>query len=277
MSKSLKKNTGKAPSVQFYYKDFLADLQEHPVEIVGAWMLILIKIWHANSNGEITRSITQWSLLLHVTESRAKEYLDYINKEDIGDVLYVTDDNSQITVVSRRVKRDATLLEQNRLRQQAFREKQGSNGDVAPMYPNPSSSTPTSTSLREKQSQSQHRDKNVTGVGVGEISQEEGLGLSKEVQIRAMLFGEELDKVFPTISRDEATTFLRVAQHLSEEVILGAPIEIFDEALGWAKKAMSSNARNPKGLFIAKVKEQTDFTGRGKLLNRSAGQRPEGR
>ncbi len=262
MSSQAKKNTGKAPSVQFYYKDFLADLLEHPVEIVGAWFLILTKIWHEDNNGEITRSLTQLSLIMHVTESRAKEFLDYINKEDIGDVIYVTDDNNKITVVNRRTQRDAKLLEQNRLRQEAYREKQASNADVTERSANPSSSTSTSSS---------------TPTSLIEIDKEKalesrGLGLSKEVNIRAMLFGEELDKIFPNISRDEATTFLRVAQHLSEEVILGAPIEIFDEALGWAKKAMSGNARNPKGLFVAKVKEQTQFTGRGKLLNRTAGQ-----
>ncbi len=93
-----------------------------------------------------------------------------------------------------------------------------------------------------------------------------GLGLNKEVKIRAVRFGEELDKIFPNISRDEATTFLRVAQHLTEEVILGAPLEIFDQAAGWAKKAMGGNAQNPKGLFVAKVKEETGFTGRGLML-----------
>lgn len=251
-----KKNTGKAPSVQFYYKDFLADLLEHPVEIVGAWFLILTKIWHAKSNGEITRSLTQFALIMHVTESRAKEFLDYIKLEDIGDVTYVTDDNAQITVVNRRTKRDSKLLEQNRLRQQAYREKQESNGGVAGEKGNPSTSTSNSTptSLLEIDK------KNSPESG--------GLGLNKELKIRAMLFGEELDAVFPRISRDEATTFLRIAQHLSEEVLLGAPITIFDNALSWAKESMSSNARNPKGLFVAKVKEQTGFTGRGLLLDR---------
>lgn len=141
-----KKNTGKAPSVQFYYKDFLADMQEHPPEIVGAWMLVLIKIWHAKSNGEITRSLTQLSLVMHVTESRAKEFLDYIDAEDIGDVTYVTEDNTIITVVNRRTRRDAKLAEQNRLRQQAFRDKRGSNTDVADGKGNPSSSPSSSPS-----------------------------------------------------------------------------------------------------------------------------------
>ena len=258
MTNQSKKNTGKAPSVQFYYKDFLADMNDHPVEIVGAWMLILIKIWHANSNGEITRSVTQWALLLHVTESRALEYLDYINKEDIGDVIYVTDDNSQITVVNRRTKRDANLRESNRLRQETFREKSGrygnSNGDVAPKKHHPSTSTSNSTPT------------SLIEIGKEKSLQSGGLGLNKEVKVRAVRFGEELDKIFPNISRDEATTFLRVGQHLTEEVILGAPLEIFDQAAGWAKKAMGGNAQNPKGLFVAKVKEETGFTGRGLML-----------
>ena len=115
-----------------------------------------------------------------------------------------------------------------------------------------SNSTPTSTIEIDKK----------------EALGKERLGLNKEVKIRAVKFGEELDRIFPNISRDEATTFLRVAQHLTEEVILGVGLEIFDEAVVWAKQAMSGNARNPKGLFVAKVKEQTGFTGRGMLLDR---------
>ena len=151
-----KKNTGKAPSVQFYYKDFLADMSEHPPEIVGAWMLVLIKIWHAKSNGEITRSVTQLSLIMHVTENKALEYLRYFDEEGIGDVSGVTDGNGYITVVNRRAKRDANLLEQNRLRQQAFRGKHESNGkngesngDVTGEKRNPSSSSSSSASTKK--------------------------------------------------------------------------------------------------------------------------------
>jgi hypothetical protein len=254
-----KKNTGKAPSVQFYYKDFLADLHDHPVDVVGAWMLVLIKIWHEKSNGEVTRSVTQFALTMHVTEDRALEYLRYFDDEGIADVTGVTDRNGKITVVNRRAKRDAKLLEQNRLRQQQYRDKHSDNDDVAPEKGNPSTSTSisssTPTTLIEIDKENKALEKG-------------GLGLNKAVKIRAMLFGEEIDGIFHNISRDEATTFLRIAQHLSEEVILGAPIEIFDEAIGWAKKAMDGNARSPKGLFVSKVKEQTGFRGRGRLLNK---------
>ena len=256
MSKGLTKNTGKAPSVQFYYKDFLADLQEHPPEIIGVWMLILIKIWHAKSNGKITRSITQWSLIMHVTEARAKEYLDYINKEDIGDVLYVTDDNSKITVVNRRAQRDAKLLVRNRLRQQAFRDKQGSNGDVAAQKGNPSTSTPISSSTPTP----------LIGIGKNSLEQE-GLELEKKINTGALRFVQGLEQKFANLSKDERTTFCRIAQYLSDLVRRSqVGLEVFDKALGWAEDATTRGAQNPKGLFVAKVKDETGFRGRGLML-----------
>ncbi len=136
-----KKNTGKAPSVQFYYKDFLADMSEHPPEIIGAWMLVLIQIWHAKSNGAVTHDITQWARVMNTTVGQAREYVTYFNTESLGDV---TEANGQITITNRRAKRDANLLEQNRLRQQAYRVKHESNGNVAPQGGNPSSSSSTS-------------------------------------------------------------------------------------------------------------------------------------
>ena len=148
MNKEYKKNAGKSPSVQFYYKDFLADMAEHPPEIVGAWMLVLIKIWHEKCNGEITRTVAQFAKIMHTTEQQAQEYINYIESEKIADVaLRVTQNSAKITVVSRRTKRDAKLLEQNRLRQQAYRESHAGNGDVATPKGNPSSSSSTSTSI----------------------------------------------------------------------------------------------------------------------------------
>lgn len=149
------RNAGKAPSVQFYYKDFLAKMQAHPPEIVGAWTLVLVNIWHAKSNGHVTHTLSQWSRVMNTTEQTGRKYLDYFQAEGIGDV---SEHDGKITVVSRRVQRDSKLLEQNRLRQETFRGKGGSNGDVTEKQRdinavviakkgNPSSSTSSSSSL----------------------------------------------------------------------------------------------------------------------------------
>lgn len=147
-----KKNTGKAPSVQLYYKDLYGDIQEHPNYIVGAWIKILCKIWHAQDGGQVTKSIKNWCRVLGEDKEKVLLIFDYISKEGIGNV---TKRNDKITVVNRRTQRDAKLREQNRLRQEAFREKQKSNADitpsnttVTPMLPNPSSSTSSSSSKK---------------------------------------------------------------------------------------------------------------------------------
>ncbi len=111
----------------FYYKDFLADMQDHPTEIVGAWILLLINIWHKKSNGNVTRDIFTLSRIMNANISDAERYIDYIDSEGIADV---SRHNGEITIVCRRVKRDSKLLEQNRLRQQRYRDREPGNEEV---------------------------------------------------------------------------------------------------------------------------------------------------
>jgi len=140
------KNAGKAPTVQFYFKDFMAKMAEHPPKIVGAWMLLLCKIWHERDGGSITKTLSQYALIMHTDEENAERYLNYFAAEDIATV---TPHNGQITVVNRRTERDAKLLQQNRLRQKKYRgsiRNAENNADVTRQNPNPSSSTSSSTS-----------------------------------------------------------------------------------------------------------------------------------
>lgn len=97
--------------------------------------------------------------------------------------------------------------------------------------------------------------------------------MEQKITTKAFQFCNKLTVMFHNkISKHEATTFSRIAQHLSEQVRGGlAELEIFDRALGWADEAMSIQAKNPKGFFVAKVKEETGFTGRGLLLKAGEG------
>ncbi len=131
-----------------------------------------------------------------------------------------------------------------------------------PLQPNGNSSTPTtnatpSPSLIEIEKES---------------LDQEGLGLEKKLKVGALRFIDGLDAIFPRISQDEATTFSRIAQHFQDQIRTGQKeLAIFDTALEWARDAMSRNAKSPKGLFVAKVKEATGFTGKGLLLNQGQG------
>jgi uncharacterized protein YdaU (DUF1376 family) len=148
---TIRKNSGKAPSVQFYYKDFIADMMEFEPDVVGAWMLILCKIWHEDNGGSITKNISQLSRIMQTTIEKAEYFLEHFVTENIADV---TRCNGKITITNRRSKREHKLKEQNRLRQEHYRACNGkyqkSNGDVTDKLHHPSSSSSSSTSIKEK-------------------------------------------------------------------------------------------------------------------------------
>lgn len=257
-----KKNTGGRPAEMFYYKDFLADMQEHPTEIVGAWILLLIKIWHSKSNGSVTRDIFQLSRIMNTTVEEAERYIGYIDSEGIADVSRA---NGDITVACRRCQRDSKLMEQNRLRQTKYRdrrvgneketaEKRENNGDVTDDKRNPSVSIPIPISL--------------IGIGVEERTLEEGeLELEKEVQSKALWFTDELDKKF-CLKGHEPTTFARVVQQFCEWIRQGRyDCRIFEDVLEWADEALATGEK-PKAMFMARIKLETGYTGKGMTLNR---------
>ena len=137
------KNTGKAPSIQFYPKDWMFDMDAHPLEIEGAWIRICCKLWHGCKAGKLTRTAEQWARILGVVQEKARVIFAYLQANEIAEVTY---SNDKITIGSRRVMRDAKLREANRLRQERHKERQRGNGKVTPEKPNPSSSTSSSTS-----------------------------------------------------------------------------------------------------------------------------------
>lgn len=253
---AMKKNDGKRPSFQFYPADWMKDpalkLCSHNAK--GIWMDLICIAFEMPTKGVFLISkkpISEIKLLqmLNGNEKSKKSGFQELKRHG------VIKRNKDNVFYCKRLYNDMRLSE---IRREVG--KLGGNPDLLNQNDNQSPTPSTSTSNSTPTSTIEIDKKEALG--------KERLGLNKEVKIRAVKFGEELDRIFPNISRDEATTFLRVAQHLTEEVILGVGLEIFDEAVVWAKQAMSGNARNPKGLFVAKVKEQTGFTGRGMLLDR---------
>lgn len=136
----------KPPAFLFYPNDWTRDLEEHPLEIEGAWIRIINKLWFAEKKGELSRNILQWSRILRVPPKDAERILNYIKDEKIGNVtLRNGDSNALITVVSRRMQRDDKARQQNKVRQNRYRSSRPplrksnarSNANVTP----PSSSS----------------------------------------------------------------------------------------------------------------------------------------
>ena len=119
---------GKLPYFPFYPMDWMRDLEEHPLEIEGAWIRICCKLWWAESRGELKRTLPQWAKILRASEPETSEILSYLSTWKIGEV--VTNGNGEITVISRRMKRDEKDRKNNAERQKRFKEKKRGNADV---------------------------------------------------------------------------------------------------------------------------------------------------
>lgn len=108
------------------------------------------------------------------------------------------------------------------------------------------------------------QSKNKADIGVDSLAQRP-LGLDLEVKKKRAAFGLAIAEVF-RLNEKEAYTFARIAQHLERLVESGWEPTIFDKVINWAKEAKGSRAANQKGLFVAKVKQETGFAGLGRLM-----------
>lgn len=139
---------GKNPAFQFYPNDWTRDLEEHPLEIEGAWIRICCKLWWSETRGKLTKSPLQWARVLRVTEDKAMEILNYIQSEKIGKIPQdLSQCNDIVTVMSRRMVRDNKERELTRLRVKRYREKKACNGSVTQMKQDSSSSSSSSKEI----------------------------------------------------------------------------------------------------------------------------------
>lgn len=145
---------GKNPAFQFYPNDWARDLEEHPLEIEGAWIRICCKLWWSETKGELTRTTEQWARILRANISDTERIINYIEKEQIGNVKRGC--NANVTLTCRRMIRDENIRELTRLRVAKHREKDECNADVqkcnAPVTPmkQPSSSSSSSSSSKKR-------------------------------------------------------------------------------------------------------------------------------
>ena len=93
----------KAPAFQFYPMDWARDLEEHPLEIEGAWIRICCKLWWSETRGTLNKTLTQWARILRVGEKKSLSIITYLLNQRIADGV-ITSNN--ITITSRRMVHD---------------------------------------------------------------------------------------------------------------------------------------------------------------------------
>lgn len=104
------------------------DLDEHPLEIEGAWIRICCKLWWASKRGELTLRPERWAVILRANINNANRIIDYLLDEHIADGK--REANGYITLISRKMIRENKDRELNRLRQQKYYHKNKSNADI---------------------------------------------------------------------------------------------------------------------------------------------------
>lgn len=94
---------GKAPAFQFYPSDWSRDLEEHPLEIEGAWIRICCKLWWEENRGTATKTPAQWARILRAGEKKSLSIIAYLHNQKIADVVI---QKGAITITSRRMVKD---------------------------------------------------------------------------------------------------------------------------------------------------------------------------
>lgn len=156
-----KKNAGKGPGFPFYVMEWLTDMEEHPLDIEGAWIRICCKLYLSETCGSMTRTISQWARILRIGAEQTLAIFQYLRDHHIADVIeeskpsfeIVTEPlchrndqsnacvtamsqnnnatgNAVVTVVCRRMVRDANSRKNNALRQKRYRRNARHNAEV---------------------------------------------------------------------------------------------------------------------------------------------------
>ena len=136
--------SGKAPAFQFYPMDWERDLQEHPLEIEGAWIRICCKLWWCDPKGTATKTYEQWSRILGVSVEKTNEIFEYMRETLICDICVT--DHGRVTVTSRRMFREDRDRRGAAERKRRQRERQSCHADVT----SPSSTSSSSSSSKKE-------------------------------------------------------------------------------------------------------------------------------
>lgn len=111
-------------------------------------------------------------------------------------------------------------------------------------------------------------DKQTNGLSISEADRL--LALDEEIAKKSRLLAEAISaKLRP--AQKERVTFARVIEFLIRQCQAEKlRPSIFTEAIKWVEQAAISSATNKKGLFVAKIKEQTGFKAQSRLLQKQS-------
>ena len=140
---------GKAPAFQFYVADWISDTRHITVAARGAWMDILCTMWRSPEQGVLSMPLSGFARLLGTTNEETVAILNELLEMGVCDrdvtrdasvtLAYaditptsVTVDDVRITLISRRMSRDAKSRKLAKDRQLRYRSKKRDATSDAP-------------------------------------------------------------------------------------------------------------------------------------------------
>jgi hypothetical protein len=134
---------GKQPAFWFYPNDWLRDMEEYPLEIQGAWIVLLCKLWWSETKGTATKSLREWMNVLRKKKQKTINIISFLEQKKIAKVSFLEQNwnkkgsfleqkssnkisgllnqslNQMITITSRRMVEDERI---SQLRREAGRQ-----------------------------------------------------------------------------------------------------------------------------------------------------------
>lgn len=140
---------GKAPADQFYWNDWLSDVELQSACTIsrGVWINALCRMWSAKVRGELTGTVKVISKLCNCSEEEFNTF--YKEAKTLGFCYANENLTDDITIRNRRMYSKGKEQESNRLRQQRWYEKQKQNVDPNATITPPSSSSSSSSIIKQ--------------------------------------------------------------------------------------------------------------------------------
>lgn len=124
----------KAPSIQFYVRDWLCDPELRSASLLsrGAWIDCLCFMWENSQRGELTRTPIKFARLISGSLDEALHFLNELYEYEFGDIeteddiefpLTLENCNAKVTIRNRRMYADYKDKQNTRLRVRKHREK----------------------------------------------------------------------------------------------------------------------------------------------------------
>lgn len=150
----------KAPADQFYWSDWLRDVELQSASTVsrGVWINALCRMWFSNPQGELKGEKEKLALLCNAKIDEFDLFLSEAKALEFCEVLQ--NSHGVLTLRNRRMYKKGKKKEADRLRQQRYYAKKKSHAD-SPKSSQPYSSSPSpkhSARARTKQNPYQKED-----------------------------------------------------------------------------------------------------------------------